>query len=68
MALLDDGAWKGKIWTGAWTEGSGVWALQPAEKLSRHVVAVDYGIKLNRPLFSSNLGGRLTSMVAAKSG
>ena len=28
----------------------------------------DYGIKLNRPLFSSNLGGRLTSMVAAKSG
>jgi poly(beta-D-mannuronate) lyase len=28
----------------------------------------DYGIKLNRPLFSSNLGGRLTVMVAAKSG
>jgi poly(beta-D-mannuronate) lyase len=28
----------------------------------------DYGIKLKRPLFSSNLGGRLTSMVAAKSG
>jgi poly(beta-D-mannuronate) lyase len=27
----------------------------------------DYGIKLSRPLFSSNLGGRLTSMVAAKS-
>ncbi|RYE85999.1 MAG: hypothetical protein EOP19_08010 [Hyphomicrobiales bacterium] len=27
----------------------------------------DYGIKLNRPLFSSNLGGRLTSMVAAGS-
>lgn len=28
----------------------------------------DYGIKLSRPLFSSNLGGRLTSMVGAKSG
>lgn len=28
----------------------------------------DYGIKLDRPLFSSNLGGRLTVMVAAKSG
>lgn len=27
----------------------------------------DYGIKLSRPLFSSNLGGRLTSMVGAKS-
>ena len=23
MALLDDGAWQGKIWSGAWTEGSG---------------------------------------------
>lgn len=28
----------------------------------------DYGIKVDRPLFSSNLGGRLTSMVAAKTG
>lgn len=28
----------------------------------------DYGIKLNRPLFSSNLGGRLTVMVAARAG
>jgi benzaldehyde dehydrogenase (NAD) len=23
MTLLDDGAWQGKLWTGAWTEGSG---------------------------------------------
>jgi benzaldehyde dehydrogenase (NAD) len=23
MALLEDGAWQGKVWTGAWTEGSG---------------------------------------------
>ena len=23
MALLDDGAWHGKVWTGAWTDGSG---------------------------------------------
>jgi benzaldehyde dehydrogenase (NAD) len=23
MTLLDDGAWQGKIWTGAWTDGSG---------------------------------------------
>ncbi|RBY82918.1 benzaldehyde dehydrogenase [Geodermatophilus sp. TF02-6] len=23
MALLDDGAWQGKVWTGAWTDGSG---------------------------------------------
>jgi benzaldehyde dehydrogenase (NAD) len=23
MALLDDGAWQGKIWTGSWTDGSG---------------------------------------------
>jgi poly(beta-D-mannuronate) lyase len=28
----------------------------------------DYGIKVNRPLFSSNLGGRLTVMVAARAG
>lgn len=28
----------------------------------------DYGIKLSRPLFSSNLGGHLTSLVAAKAG
>ncbi len=30
-----------------WTEGLGVWQLAPGEALSRHVVAVDYGIKLN---------------------
>jgi benzaldehyde dehydrogenase (NAD) len=23
MGLLDDGAWQGKVWTGAWTDGSG---------------------------------------------
>ena len=23
MALLEDGAWQGKVWTGSWTEGSG---------------------------------------------
>lgn len=23
MALLDDGAWQGRVWAGAWTEGSG---------------------------------------------
>ena len=23
MGLLDDGAWQGKVWTGAWSEGSG---------------------------------------------
>jgi benzaldehyde dehydrogenase (NAD) len=23
MALLDGGAWQGKVWTGAWTDGSG---------------------------------------------
>jgi Aldehyde dehydrogenase family len=23
MALLDDAAWQGKLWTGAWTDGSG---------------------------------------------
>ncbi|GAA3162676.1 benzaldehyde dehydrogenase [Blastococcus jejuensis] len=23
MALLDNGAWQGKVWTGAWTDGSG---------------------------------------------
>ncbi len=23
MGLLDDGAWHGKVWTGAWTDGSG---------------------------------------------
>jgi poly(beta-D-mannuronate) lyase len=28
----------------------------------------DYGITVDRPLFSSNLGGRLTSMVAATAG
>jgi benzaldehyde dehydrogenase (NAD) len=32
MALLDDGAWQGKLWTGAWTEGSGgtYSAVEPA--------------------------------------
>ena len=32
MGLLDDGAWQGKVWTGAWTEGSGGTydALEPA--------------------------------------
>src|SRR3954454_20053456 len=23
MALLEDGAWRGKVWTGSWTDGSG---------------------------------------------
>ena len=23
MTLLDGGAWQGKVWTGAWTDGSG---------------------------------------------
>jgi len=32
MGLLDDGAWQGKIWTGAWTDGGGgtYTALEPA--------------------------------------
>jgi benzaldehyde dehydrogenase (NAD) len=32
MALLDDGAWQGKIWTGAWSDGSGgsYAAMEPA--------------------------------------
>src|SRR5829696_6448187 len=32
MALLEDGAWQGKVWTGAWTDGSGGTydALEPA--------------------------------------
>ncbi len=32
MALLDDGAWQGKVWTGAWTDSSGGTydALEPA--------------------------------------
>ncbi|MEU2348658.1 benzaldehyde dehydrogenase [Modestobacter sp. NPDC049651] len=32
MALLEDGAWRGKIWTGAWTDGSGgtYTAVEPA--------------------------------------
>lgn len=30
-----------------WDKGTGVWAVTPAEALSRHVVAIDYGIKLN---------------------
>ena len=23
MALLEDGAWQGKVWTGTWTDGAG---------------------------------------------
>jgi benzaldehyde dehydrogenase (NAD) len=32
MALLEDGAWRGKVWTGAWTDGSGgtYTAVEPA--------------------------------------
>ena len=32
MALLEDGAWQGKVWTGAWTDGSGgtYSAVEPA--------------------------------------
>ncbi|GAB3360292.1 benzaldehyde dehydrogenase [Modestobacter lapidis] len=32
MALLEDGAWRGKVWTGAWTDGSGgtYAAVEPA--------------------------------------
>ncbi|MGY2079815.1 benzaldehyde dehydrogenase [Modestobacter sp. SYSU DS0657] len=32
MALLEDGAWRGKIWTGTWTDGSGgtYTAVEPA--------------------------------------
>jgi benzaldehyde dehydrogenase (NAD) len=32
MALLDNGAWQGKVWTGAWTQGSGgtYTAVEPA--------------------------------------
>ncbi|HEV7726272.1 MAG TPA: benzaldehyde dehydrogenase [Modestobacter sp.] len=32
MALLEDGAWRGKVWTGAWTEGTGgtYAAIEPA--------------------------------------
>src|SRR3954454_23557235 len=32
MALLEDGAWRGKLWTGAWTDGSGgtYTAVEPA--------------------------------------
>ena len=32
MGLLDDGAWQGKLWTGAWTDGSGgtYSAVEPA--------------------------------------
>ena len=30
-----------------WTQGSGVWAPGNAPALSRHVVAIDFGIKLN---------------------
>jgi carbamoyl-phosphate synthase small subunit len=30
-----------------WTEGSGVWTRKPAPAGTRHVVAIDYGVKLN---------------------
>ena len=32
MALLEDGAWQGKLWTGPWTDGSGgtYTAVEPA--------------------------------------
>jgi benzaldehyde dehydrogenase (NAD) len=32
MALLEDGAWRGKVWTGSWTDGSGgtYTAVEPA--------------------------------------
>src|SRR3954447_16519056 len=32
MALLEDGAWRGKVWTGTWTDGSGgtYTAVEPA--------------------------------------
>ena len=32
MALLEDGVWQGKVWTGAWTDGSGgtYAAVEPA--------------------------------------
>ena len=32
MALLEDGAWRGKVWTGAWTDGAGgtYTAVEPA--------------------------------------
>ncbi|HEV7870022.1 MAG TPA: benzaldehyde dehydrogenase [Modestobacter sp.] len=32
MALLEDGAWRGKVWTGTWTDGSGgtYAAVEPA--------------------------------------
>jgi benzaldehyde dehydrogenase (NAD) len=32
MALLEDGAWRGKVWTGSWTDGSGgtYAAVEPA--------------------------------------
>jgi benzaldehyde dehydrogenase (NAD) len=32
MALLEDGAWRGKVWTGGWTDGSGgtYTAVEPA--------------------------------------
>jgi carbamoyl-phosphate synthase small subunit len=30
-----------------WTQGSGVWNPEAARELSRHVVAIDFGVKLN---------------------
>ena len=32
MALLEDGAWQGKVWTGSWTDASGgtYEAVEPA--------------------------------------
>ncbi len=37
MALLDDGAWQGKVWTGAWTDGSGG-TYDVVEPATGHVV------------------------------
>jgi carbamoyl-phosphate synthase small subunit len=43
-----------------WTEGLGVWQLAPSEALSRHVVAIDYGIKLNILRCLVDVGCRVT--------
>ena len=39
MALLDDGAWQGKLWTGAWTDGSGG-TYDVVEPATGHIVAI----------------------------
>jgi carbamoyl-phosphate synthase small subunit len=50
-----------------WTEGSGVWAQTQPDGKARHVVAIDYGIKLNilRSLVDS--GCQVTVVPAATS-